>query len=284
MGELPIIRWLLDHGVDPNTPRDIDIGDSIFHEEAAAVWEAAAQGHIEVVRELLARGAKPNEVLYASGWPVTIADTYGHTDVKELLIAHGAPPPIDWYEDSLEDIKNKLPMQMEKLHEDWAMPIAGRTGRVDLVEYLLSLDPRIDDEMWTKCLQYTLYAISPNSPQILSLLIDHRANPNAINEQGESVLHYLCMHHSRENPAKVENARMLVEKGAKINVLDHVKKSTPLGYATREGEYDLARVFLELGADPNLGGEDWAHPLRWAEKKGHKKIAELLKAHGAIIE
>ena len=89
MGELTVIRWLLDHGVDPNTPRDIDIGGEFFHEEAAAVWEAAAQGHIEVVRELLTRGAKPNEVLYASGWPVTIADIHGHADVQELLFTHG---------------------------------------------------------------------------------------------------------------------------------------------------------------------------------------------------
>ena len=173
---------------------------------------------------------------------------------------------------------------MEKLHEDWAMPIASRTGRIDLVEYLLSLDPRIDDEMWTRCLQYTLFGKSPNSPQILRLLIDHKANPNAINNQGESILHYLCIHHARENPAKLENARVLIERGAEINVIDHVKKSTPLGYATREGKFDLAKVFLELGADPNLCGEVWAHPLRWAEKKGHKKISELLKAHGANIE
>ena len=281
MGELSVVRRLLDHGVDPNTPRDIDLGDEVFHEEGAAVWEAAAQGHLEVVRELLKRGAKPNEVLYASGWPVTIADSYGHAEVVELLTAHGAPPPIGWNSDSLTEIKEKLPLQMEKLHRDWALPIASRTGRTEIVEYLLSLDPQIDDEMWTWCLRYTLYGNSPNSPQVLRMLIDHKANPDARDNRGESLLHVASMRQGRTNPAKLENARVLIENGADLNVLDKIRQSTPLGYATRAGEYELAELFLELGADPNLCGESWAHPLRWAGKKGHMKIAELLTRHGA---
>ena len=281
MGELTVVRCLLDHGTDPNTPRDIDLGDEVFHEDAAAVWEAAAQGHLEVVRELLTRGAKPNAVLYASGWPVTIADTYGHTKVSELLIAHGVPPPIDWARNSLEAIKEKLPLQMEKLHEDWALPIASRTGRIDVVEYLLSLVPKIDEKMWAWCLRYTLYGKSPNSPQVLRMLIDYAANPNALNNLGESLLHTVSMRQGRENPAKVENARVLVERGADLSVIDTIRQSTPLGRAVWAGEAELAELFLQLGADPNVCGEPWAHPLRWAEKKGHTKIAELLKQHGA---
>ena len=47
----------------------------------------------------------------------------------------------------------------------------------------------------------------------------------------------------------------------------------------RWGKYDLARLYLERGADPTLAGADWATPLAWAEKKGYGDIADLIKRY-----
>ncbi|HSI85839.1 MAG TPA: ankyrin repeat domain-containing protein, partial [Candidatus Methylacidiphilales bacterium] len=284
MGELPIVKRLLDLGVNPNTPRDVEAPsrpNGIFHEEAHAVWEASAQGHLEVVRELLRRGARPNAPLCASGWPISMARHYGHRGVEALLVSAGAPPPLNWDSDTLAEIQASLPLQMEKLHEDWAMPVASRTGRLDVIDYLLSLNPRIDDEMWAWCLRYTIAGESPNSPRILRKLIAHKANPNGRNSRGETPLHFVCMRQGRANPARLDNARVLMELGADPNIVDDVRQSTPLGYAAWAGDSALAEVLLKGGADPNLCGKPWAHPLRWAHKKGHAALAEMLKQHGA---
>jgi ankyrin repeat protein len=63
--------------------------------------------------------------------------------------------------------------------------------------------------------------------------------------------------------------------------VDDEFRSTPLGFAARWGRRDLVRLLLDHGADPNVAGADWATPLAWAEKKGHRAIAGDLRAAGA---
>lgn len=55
-------------------------------------------------------------------------------------------------------------------------------------------------------------------------------------------------------------------------------KISPLGEAIRVGRDEVAKVLLEIGADPNLG-----HPLEWAAKNGNMSMVELLIKKGADI-
>ena len=64
---LGVIKRLLDNGVDTNTKKDV------------ALKGAARNGHIEVVKALLNKGARSDQAFYE-------ASTNGHTDVVELLM------------------------------------------------------------------------------------------------------------------------------------------------------------------------------------------------------
>ena len=76
-------------------------------------------------------------------------------------------------------------------------------------------------------------------------------------------------------------ARAALDAGARLDLRDHLLKSTPLGWACRWGREDLVRLLLERGADPaETDAEPWATPLAWAEKKGHTTISALLRAKG----
>ena len=45
---------------------------------------------------------------------------------------------------------------------------------------------------------------------------------------------------------------------------------------------EMTRVLLENGMNPNLPGDiPWATPLAWAKKRGHDRIAGILRQHGA---
>ena len=75
------------------------------------------------------------------------------------------------------------------------------------------------------------------------------------NQGGFTALHFAA----REGHIKV--ARQLVDGGAEINHLTEGDQSSPLLVAVINGNYDLARMLLEHGADPNLVSDDGAGPL-----------------------
>ena len=81
---------------------------------------------------------------------------------------------------------------------------------------------------------------------------------------------------------RIAFARILVEYDADLNVLDDLLESTPLGWAVRWNRYELAELYLQSGADPDLSGADWSTPRAWAEKQDNDRIAELVHVSGVI--
>jgi ankyrin repeat protein len=85
----------------------------------------------------------------------------------------------------------------------------------------------------------------------------------------------------------VEAARVLVERGAEVNSASrNDMKVMPLHSAAATGDpearYELAKLLLEHGADPNARQQDDYTPLQAAEQPGDQRLAELLRQHGAV--
>lgn len=83
---------------------------------------------------------------------------------------------------------------------------------------------------------------------------------------GMSALHYAA------RDGHMEEAKALLAAGADVDEPTAGDHTTPLLLATINGNYDLAMVFLEEGADPNLASDAGVAPLfatlnnRWAPK------------------
>ena len=303
-GHTQVVRLLIDAGVDPDSPFEIDVAGEQVKQWGHPLWLAANRGHYEVVKSLMESGANPNTAVYASGNAVCWAYQYGHKRVADLMFQHGAVADLLSY-----CLTNNLPAIAEILHRDaserkemlWSAILA---GNIDVVTMGLRDNPQYDDAKWFNLLEqsvrgWRLGDLKINNEgfdrhnyiTILDMLLEYGIDPNLRNPRDErfnfTILHHLagksCNSRTYGHTAEevIELARMLLKHGADINAMEDKLKSTPLGWAARFGQKQLAEFLLDCGADPNLADAPWATPLAWAEKGGHTGIAEILRKHGA---
>ncbi|KAM0842484.1 hypothetical protein ACQ4PT_058338 [Festuca glaucescens] len=118
-GKMDAVRYLLDHGADPN--KKDDAGSVPLH-------CAAKFGHDEAASLLLSRGASV-DIAYFHGTPLHIAAAYGKTSVIKVLLEHHA--------DAGADINFTNP--------DTPLVVATTHGLTDCIKYLLKAgaDPNI---------------------------------------------------------------------------------------------------------------------------------------------
>jgi len=84
----------------------------------------------------------------------------------------------------------------------------------------------------------------------------------------------------------VAAARLLVERGADVNSASrNPQKVMPLHSAAAaddpEARYELAKLLLEAGAEPNARQQDDFTPIMAAAQSGDDRLAQLLEEHGA---
>jgi ankyrin repeat protein len=83
-----------------------------------------------------------------------------------------------------------------------------------------------------------------------------------------------------------ETAALLVERGAEVNSASRNQmKVMPLHSAAAAQDpqvrYEIAKVLLEAGADPNARQQDEYTPLMAADQHGDTRLRELLVQYGA---
>jgi ankyrin repeat protein len=83
-----------------------------------------------------------------------------------------------------------------------------------------------------------------------------------------------------------ETVRILLAHGAEVNSASRNEmKVMPLHSAAATGDadarYELAKLLLEHGADPNARQQDDFTPLMAADQSGDERLARLLEEHGA---
>lgn len=93
MGNLNRVRELVEQ--DPSLANRVSDYNSYYLGCGAPLWNAAARGHVEVVKLLLERGADPNrpeEGMAPHGRALYAAVYNGHYDIAKLLLEHDAYP------------------------------------------------------------------------------------------------------------------------------------------------------------------------------------------------
>ena len=307
-GDMARVRELLDQ--DPSMVSRVCEYGSYYIGCGAPIKNAAAKGHLEIVKLLLERGANPNlseEGIAPRGHALYSAVANGHFEIAKLLLEHGANPnaPVESSADALSRaISNKDQKMIDLLCS------YGAARSVDLLAYyndlqtaaaLFTANPALADhpealanaageghESFVKLMlryqpdlprrvAFPGWSVGAKTRELNELLFQHGMNPSAPDWLGITPLHEFA------RKGDVEKAAIFLDHGADLRARDEHICSTPLGWAAKYGQKQMVDLLLLRGAQTKLPDDPpWATPLVWATRRGHPEIVALLNGHGAL--
>jgi ankyrin repeat protein len=228
---------------------------------------AAQFGDVSIVRELLRRGAQVDQGL-SHLTPITLAARRGASDLVDLLREAGARTSLVTavYLGDRAQVAHEVERDpaLARLCDEAGSPLlhhAAYALQPELVELLIAHGASVTETAGDRG-QTALHAVAdmrraPQEPvrRMVTVLLDHGADPNARNWDDVTPLHQAVR---ARNLAAVE---VLLARGADPNARDRIRGSTPLRRAVSgTGASDtagtsalmvpLTRLLLAHGADP----------------------------------
>lgn len=259
---------------------------------ASPLYRAVLDGDIVKARQLIVAGADVNFQAPGDGTPLIEAARLGRPDLVKLLLESGADPGL-------------------ALRGDGAPLIAAAdTGRLDIVKALVERGAAVDMHVPGDGTPL-ITAIRAQDVATVSYLLDKGANVNRV-APGDSMplieaarsgrldLVQLLLAKGADadlavrgdgNPlitaasaGRLDMVRTLVEHGASVEAFVPGDE-TPLINAAQSGDLETVAYLVEKGADVNravpANPGQTRSPLGEAVKRGHRAVADYLRAKGA---
>jgi ankyrin repeat protein len=310
IGDLDRVRELLDQ--DASLANRVSEYVTYYIGSGAPLKNAAARGHIEIVKLLLERGADPNlpeEGIAPHGHALYSAAANKHYEVAKLLLEHGAyaNPEVESSADALSRALSNSDQPMVALLCSYgaarAVHLLAYHGDVQTAAAVFAANPALADDPEAlanaagqgqkafvrlmlryrpdlpKRLTFPAWSVGAKTRELNELLFERGMNPSQPDWLRITPLHDLARN------GDVENAALFLEHGADLHARDEDICSTPLGWAAKSGKANMVEFLLKQGAEPNMPDDQpdlaWATPLAWATRRGHTEVVDLLKPHGA---
>ena len=212
IGTPEMVKNLVTYGADPNVARKDGL---------TPLHQAAARGSLEMAKDLVAAGAEVNAVAENGRTPLFYAAARGKASTANFLLENKA-------EINLVDKDGYTPLHC-----------AAASGNVALVKFMV-VNKKANFAATAKDGTTVLIA-GAKSPEIVKFLADRMPNVNAVDKDGNSVLH-LCV-----ETADVETIRKLLLKRAdEILNLPNKKGETPLHLAVRAGNVEVVKRLVNM--------------------------------------
>ncbi|RVD90439.1 uncharacterized protein DFL_001404 [Arthrobotrys flagrans] len=211
-GTLEIVRMLLDHGADVNSP------------DGWALQTAAEQGHLDVVELLVERGANVNACLdedkFDLGTALQAACEAGQDEIVAFLLKHGADPNIGAGPETCPIIA------------------ACRRGEAYILELLINAGATIDRFGGPDMSSPLINAAGTLYKDSVEKLLNAGADINLADQDGDTALIVAA------NVGDAQLVAFLLEKGADIT---HVSKRNvnALQTAKNSGATDCVDILVE---------------------------------------
>jgi ankyrin repeat protein len=310
IGDRERVQELLDR--EPTLANRVAEYVTYYLGSGAPLKNAAARGHIEIVKLLLERGADPNlpeEGVAPHGGVLYAAVANKHIEIAKLLLEHGAypNPEVESCADALSRAIANADQPMIELLCSYgaarAVHLLAYDGDVQTAAAVFAANPALADDpealanaagqgqeafvrlmlRWRpdlpRRLTFPAWSVGAKTRELNELLFAHGMNPSQPDWLRITPLHHLA------RKGNVETARIFLDHGADLHARDEDICSTPLAWAAKFGKTNMVELLLQHDARPNLPDEQpdlaWATPLAWATRRGHAEIVDILQQHGA---
>jgi len=253
------IHLLLEHGADVHA---LDNN----HSTALHFISRHSDDH-EAARALLEHGAVVDARDNKDSTPLHVASQYGLARVARVLLEHGANIHVRNKED-------QTPQHL--LLAMWSGRWPG--GDIDNIRFFLGRGADVDavDDNHSTLLHVATYY---GSVELSQLLLEHGANVNVRDQEGQTPLHRALVNTEDEFSGDYFDAiQLLLENGADVDALDD-DHWTPLHLASKCGSIRATCLLLKHGANVHFQNNDGHTPSQVASAKGHEEIARLLSEH-----
>ena len=266
---------------------------------------AAEIGDVEIIQLLLEHGADPNlpeEGIAPDGHALYSAVANKHFEVAKLLLEHGANPnpEVESSADALSRAISNDDIAMIELLCSYgaarAVHMMAYYGDVKTAAAVFAANPALANDpealanaagegheafvrlMLRYCphlpsqVTFPGWLVCGKTQQINQLLFEHGMAASQPDWMGVTVLHQVA------RQGNIELARQFLDRGADIHARDDDLNSTPLGWAAKYGQTEMVAFLLQRGAlrvhpqDPA-----WATPRAWATRRQHHAIVDLLE-------
>ncbi|KAF8777405.1 Ankyrin-1 like protein [Argiope bruennichi] len=254
-----------------------DCGDS------SPLMLGTSQGDLMFVEYCIGKGIHKGCVEDAKNKALAVAVYFGHEDVMNCLIKHGACvnasspdgfTPLDLAVEAkrwnivrvlIDDKKAEMSVQKERKY----LLSAIKSGHEDIVEYFLARHPE-NGASRLECREFPLHtAVQYGHLNIVKKLLEleKRTDINDTNENFATPLQLAS------GQGYSEITRLLILNGADPNVPDH---NPPLHLAVANSDYEMIEVLIEAGANATLGDEDGISAIGLAIKCKSLDVMETL--------
>ncbi|CAG9824123.1 unnamed protein product, partial [Phaedon cochleariae] len=276
-GQLDKIQEYLDSG----TVRDINTSNA---NGLNALHLASKDGHIDIVRELLKRGAVVDAATKKGNTSLHIASLAGQEEVVRLLVQYGASLNVQsqngftpLYMAAQENHDGVVRYLLSKganqtlATEDGFTPlaVAMQQGHDKVVAVLLENDTR--GKVRLPALHI---AAKKDDVKAAALLLQNEHDPDVTSKSGFTPLH-IAAHYGNDKVAL-----LLYEKGADVNYTAK-HNITPLHVASKWGKINMVTLLVAKGADIQAKTRDGLTPLHCAARSGHDQVVDMLLENGA---
>ena len=218
---------------DPKVEIELDTQDG---EGNTALYLAISKKQTDIVKQLLQKGADPNQKKHGGDSPLILAvENHGPVEIVELLLNN-----------------NRINVNIKNSKDQTALFIALTLGRWPIANALIDMgiDTNIaqgDDSDDKNLITPLIIAVDTENPDMDTILnlLKKGADPNmATNTDGATPLILAC---ERGNIAVV---KVLLEKGADPNKADKSGRK-PISVAIRNERLNIVEVLIEKGAKTN---------------------------------